>query len=82
VARCEHRKCGRTFGGLQGFDRHLQWSDSPPWVVCRDPATVGLTQQPDGTWIQGRGGFAGTTTPAGAHLVSEARGNIKEGHRG
>jgi hypothetical protein len=82
MASCYHRKCDRTFGGLTGFDRHLQWLDGPPWIMCKDPSTVGLTLSADGTWIQGRGGFAGVITPAGGQIVSKARGNMKEGHRG
>jgi len=51
VARCYHGQCGRTFGGEKGFDLHLRLLDVPPWVVCLDPAEVGLTEV-DGVWVR------------------------------
>ncbi len=51
MARSYHRQCGRTFGGMTGFDWHLKWLDSAPWVECVDPATVGLTEV-DGVWVR------------------------------
>jgi len=51
VARCTHRTCGRTFGGLTGFDRHLRWLDIAPWLECLDPTEVGLSEA-DGVWVR------------------------------
>jgi hypothetical protein len=51
VARCYHRVCGRTFGGVTGFDFHLRLLQVPPWVECVNPADVGLTEV-DGVWVR------------------------------
>ena len=51
VARCYHRPCGRTFGGVTGFDWHIRLLDGPPWVECLNPASVGL-QEVDGVWVR------------------------------
>ena len=42
MARCYHRQCGRTFGGVTAFDRHLRLLKDHPWTVCLDPSDVGL----------------------------------------
>ena len=52
MAACYHRECGRTFGGLSGFDRHLVWSDTPPFVSCTDPSRRGMVLTPDGMWVR------------------------------
>ena len=43
MARSYHRACGRTFGSVSAFDRHLRLLRVPPWVECVDPEAVGLT---------------------------------------
>jgi hypothetical protein len=42
MARCVHRVCGREFGGVTAFDRHLKLLKAAPWIECRDPASVGM----------------------------------------
>lgn len=51
MAECMHRRCGRRFGGVAGFDRHLRTLDAPPWVECVEPASVGLRES-GGVWRQ------------------------------
>jgi hypothetical protein len=51
VARCHHRLCGRDFGGVTGFDRHIRLLDGPPWVECVDPATIGMVLT-GGVWVR------------------------------
>lgn len=46
VCRCSG--CGAYFGGVTGFDRHRVR------FACVDPATVGLTLNVHGYWIQPR----------------------------
>ena len=48
MARCYHRLCDRHFGGQTAFDRHLRLLRQPPWVVCLDPAEIGLQEGRDG----------------------------------
>lgn len=50
-AQCQCHPCGRTFTGLGLFDRHqdVDYSHRPA-VRCLDPASLGMTQAPDGTW--------------------------------
>lgn len=46
---CE--RCGRTFGGLFGFDRHLNRVKDR----CRTDRQLrarGMTQRPDGVWVR------------------------------
>lgn len=45
VARCYHRPCGLTFGGVTAFDRHIRLLKETPWVECLPPASVGLIQR-------------------------------------
>jgi len=73
VAGCVHRKCGRQFGGVSGYDRHLIWLAGPPWIECADPLAVGLKADDRGVWIQ---------TYAGPKNAPEAHGSSREGHRG
>jgi hypothetical protein len=49
MARCYHRVCGRHFGGVTAFDRHLMWSRVAPHVTCVEPEGVGLVSR-DGLW--------------------------------
>jgi len=61
-------KCGRRFRSLESFDSHQDRDYKRPHgeqIVCRDPATLGLVQDPGGTWC----------TPAGlaARLSSSRR---------
>jgi hypothetical protein len=49
VARCYHRVCGRTFGGVTAFDRHLRLLREPPWTVCIEPSKAGL-RDAQGVW--------------------------------
>jgi hypothetical protein len=49
MAKCVHRVCGREFGGVTAFDRHLSWSKSVPFVTCLEPEGVGLVAR-DGVW--------------------------------
>ena len=49
MARCYHRECGRMFGGVTAFDRHLRWYRSAPWVDCIEPEGVGLVER-EGVW--------------------------------
>ena len=51
MAACFHNLCGRTFGGLFGFDRHIRLLDAYPWLECRDPAAVGMVPV-DGVWVR------------------------------
>jgi hypothetical protein len=55
VARCYHRTCGRTFGGVVAFDRHLRLRRTSPWAECVDPVEAGLEARGD-VWVQGRQG--------------------------
>jgi hypothetical protein len=64
MARCHHRQCGRDFGGVTGFDRHIRLLDGPPWVECVDPASVGLILRADGVWISAWQGPGDTDVPA------------------
>ena len=49
MARCYHRQCGRTFGGLTAFDRHLRLLKDHPWTECAEPVGVGLFER-EGVW--------------------------------
>lgn len=68
MARCYHRACGRTFGGVGGFDRHIRLLSEPPWVVCLDPKAVGLNEV-DGIWVRQAGKVI---TPENGEVVLEA----------
>ena len=69
MPRSLHRQCGRTFGGVAGFDRHIRLLDRAPWVECRDPAECGLIQRPDAVWISARQGSRGIGTLEHAESV-------------
>ena len=73
MARCYHRQCGRTFGGVTAFEKHLRWHKSEPWTDCVEPEGVGLVER-EGVW--------GVPTPAGAFGRLEATPFSAEGHRG
>jgi len=63
MARCYHRVCGRDFGSLSAFDRHLRLLKVPPWTACLAPESVGLHLR-GGVWRfpgrEGAGGYAGS----------------------
>ena len=63
MARCYHRQCGRTFGGVTAFERHLRLLKGHPWTECLSPVEVGLVDR-DGVW--------GVATPAKAFGRLEA----------
>jgi hypothetical protein len=44
MSACTCFPCGRSFTSLKGFDRHqdVDYTRWPP-VVCRDPASLGMT---------------------------------------
>ena len=49
MARCYHNACGRNFGGVTAFDRHLRLTSVDPWTECLPPEGVGLVER-DGVW--------------------------------
>jgi hypothetical protein len=49
MARCYHRKCGQTFGGVTGFDYHVRLLGESPWLICLNPESVGLVLS-NGAW--------------------------------
>ena len=62
MARCVHRKCGQAFTGLAAFDRHLKMLPSAPWVVCREPVSVGLVwSDARSAWGTGMGAVSAAT---------------------
>lgn len=42
--RCHCPVCHRTFGGVQGFDKHLPGT-------CKDPSLLGFEEK-DGIWVR------------------------------
>jgi len=43
-AHCGARSCGRTFGGVKGFDAHRKDGN------CLDPAMLGMVRNDAGVW--------------------------------
>jgi hypothetical protein len=78
VAACLHRACGRTFGGITGFDYHLRWLDSPPWVECLNPADLGLSEV-NGVWVRPA---PKVNTPEWGHRPKSATPVSEERHCG
>ena len=72
MARCYHRQCGRTFGGVTAFDRHLRLLKDHPWTECVPPLEVGLVD---------RDGVFSLTTPEKAFRRLEATPSTAGGNR-
>ena len=51
TSRCRCAACGRSFGGVGGFDAHQRLT-AGGGLRCLDPATVGLVISPDGWWAR------------------------------
>ena len=47
--RCRCTACGRSFGGVGGFDAHQRLHDGE--LTCLDPATLGMVER-GGWWVR------------------------------